>query len=73
MEFYAGHVEDRCAVHLTSRSFLVEALCGEVVTHHGEPVGATICAECHVLAVESGGVATDWTVVGETQVLRLAA
>jgi hypothetical protein len=73
VEFYAGHVEGMRIVHLTTRSFLVESLCGETVGVDGEPESAVICEECHALAVAAGGDPEAWTVVVAVNELRVAA
>lgn len=73
MEFYACHVEGRRAVHLTSRSFLTEAMCGELATLDGEADCAVICADCHALALEAGGDPESWVVELAVIELRIAA
>ncbi len=60
MEFYAGHTEGSRIVHLTARSFLVEALCGEPVDLDGEPDIAVICEDCDRLGREADGDPGEW-------------
>ena len=60
VEFYAGHIEGSRLVHLTVRSFLVEALCGEPVHLDGEPDLAVICEDCDGLGREAGGDPAEW-------------
>ena len=60
-------------VHLTAYSFVVEALCGEAIEFDGEPDGAIICADCHALALESGGDSEAWVVEVDELELRAAA
>ena len=71
MELYAGHTEESRIVHLTSRSFLVEALCGEPVHLDGEPDIAVICEDCDRLGREAGGDPGEW--VTEVSVVELRA
>jgi hypothetical protein len=73
VEFYSGHVEGMRIVHLTTRSFLVESLCGETVGLDGEPESAVICEDCHSLAVAAGGDPESWLVTLEIIELRAAA
>jgi len=74
VEFYAGHVEGSRIVHLTARSFLVEALCGEPACLDGEPDIAVICEECDRLGREAGGDPGTWVAEATVRVeLRLAA
>ena len=72
MEFYAGHTEESRIVHLTARSFLVEALCGEPLQLDGEPDIAVICEDCDRLGREAGGDPAEW-VVGATVRVELRA
>lgn len=72
MDYHAGHVEGTRIVHLTERSFLVEALCGEAVAIDGEPDVAVICEDCHALAVGAGGDPAAWVVLRAVE-LRAAA
>ena len=74
MEFYAGHNEGSQIVHLTARSFLVEALCGEPVHLDGEPDIAVICEDCDRLGREAGGDPGEWITEAAVRVeLRAAA
>ena len=72
MDYHPGHVDDTRIVHLTERSFLVEALCGEAVGSDGEPDVAIICEDCHALAVAAGGDPAAWVVLPVVE-LRAAA
>ena len=61
-------------VHLTTRSFLVEALCGEPVHLDGEPDIAVICEDCDRLGREAGGDPGEWVTGAAVRVeLRAAA
>jgi hypothetical protein len=60
VEFYPGHTEGSRVVHLTARSFLVEALCGGPVQLDGEPDIAVICEDCDRLGREAGGDPGEW-------------
>ena len=60
VEFYAGHTEGSRIVHLTARSFLVEALCGEFAHLDAEPDIAVICEDCDRLGREAGGDPGEW-------------
>ena len=74
VEFYAGHNEGSRIVHLTARSFLVEALCGESVRLDGEPDIAVICEDCLRVGREAGGDPGDWVTEAAVRVeLRAAA
>lgn len=74
VEFYAGHIEGSRIVHLTARSFLVEALCGEAACLDGEPDIAVICEECDKLGREAGGDPGTWVAEATVRVeLRVAA
>lgn len=74
MEFYAGHTEGSRIVHLTARSFFVEALCGEPVALDGEPDIAVICEDCDRLGREAGGDPDEWVTAAAVRVeLRAAA
>lgn len=74
VEFYAGHIEGSRVVHLTARSFLVEALCGEAVQLDGEPDIAVICEDCDHLGREAGGDPGEWVTDAAVRVeLRAAA
>jgi hypothetical protein len=74
VEFYAGHAEGSRIVHLTARSFLVEALCGEPVHFDGEPDIAVICEDCDRLGREAGGDTGAWVTGAAVRVeLRAAA
>jgi hypothetical protein len=72
VDYCPGHVEGTQIVHLTERSFLVEALCGETVGSDGEPDVAVICEDCHALAVAAGGDPAAWVVLPVVE-LRAAA
>jgi hypothetical protein len=74
VEFYAGHTEGSRIVHLTARSFFVEALCGEPVGLDGEPDIAVICEDCDRLGREAGGDPDEWVTAAAVRVeLRAAA
>ena len=74
MEFYAAHTDGSRIVHLTARSFLVEALCGELVHLDGEPDLAVICEDCDRLGREAGGDRSQWVTDAAIRVeLRAAA
>lgn len=74
VEFYAAHTEGSRIVHLTERSFLVEALCGEPVHLDGEPDIAVICENCNRLGREAGGDPGEWVSGAAVRVeLRAAA
>lgn len=74
VQFYAGHTEGSRIVHLTVRSFLVEALCGAPVEMDGEPDIAVICEECDRLGREAGGDPAEWLAGVTVRVeLRVAA
>ena len=74
MEFYTACTEGTRVVHLTSRSFLVEALCGEPVHLDGEPDIAVICEDCDRLGREAGGDPDEWVTEAAIDVeLRAAA
>ena len=73
VNFYAGHIEGTRVVHLTARSFLVEAVCGEIVGFDGEPEIPVMCDECHSLAVAGGGDPSAWVVISDSVELRIAA
>ena len=72
MDYHPGHVDGTRIVHLTERSFLVEALCGEIVGIEGEPDVAIICDDCHALAMGAGGDPAAWVVLQVVE-LREAA
>ena len=72
VEFYAGHTEGSRIVHLTARSFLVEALCGEPVHLDGEPDIAVICEDCDRLGREADGDPDEW-VRGAAVIVELRA
>lgn len=73
MDVYPGHLDGTRVVHLTTRSFLLEAVCGVSVELDGEPDGAVICEECDALAAEAGGDPTLWVVLPRPDELRAAA
>ena len=74
VEFYAAHTDGSRIVHLTARSFLVEALCGELVHLDGEPDLAVICEDCDRLGREAGGDRSQWVTDAAIRVeLRAAA
>jgi hypothetical protein len=74
VEFYAGQTEGSRVVHLTAHSFLVEALCGELVHLNGEPDIAVICEDCDRLGREAGGDPGQWVTEATVRVeLRAAA
>jgi hypothetical protein len=74
VEFHAGHNEGSRIVHLTARSFFVEALCGEPVYLDGEPDIAVICEHCDRLGREAGGDPGAWVTAATVRVeLRAAA
>lgn len=74
VEFYAGHTEGSRVVHLTARSFLIEALCAERVHLDGEPDLAVICEDCDRLGREAGGDRGEWVTNAAVRVkLRAAA
>jgi hypothetical protein len=74
MELYAGHTGESRIVHLTTHSFLVEALCGEPVHLDGEPDVAVICEDCDRLGREAGGDHAEWVTGTAIRVeLRAAA
>ena len=74
VEFYTGHAEGSRIVHLTARSFIVEALCGESVHLDGEPDLAVICEDCDRLGRETGGDPDEWVTGVPVRVeLRAAA
>ena len=74
MELYAGHIDGSRVVHLTARSFLVEALCGVPVYLDGEPDIAVICERCDHLGREAGGDPGEWVAEATVRVeLRVAA
>ena len=73
MEFFAGHLENARFVHLSARSFFVDALCGETVAFDGEPDVAVVCEECHVLGLGAGGDPESWVVEVPAVGLREAA
>jgi hypothetical protein len=70
VDYCPGHADGTRVVHLTARSFLFEALCGETVGVDGEPDVAVICEDCHALAVGAGGDPASWVVL---QVVELRA
>ena len=72
VELDARHIEGSRIVHLTVRSFLAEALCGEPVQRNGEPDIALICEDCDRLGREAGGDPAEW-VVGATVRIELRA
>ena len=72
-EVHPAHIEGSRTVHLTAYSFVLEALCGQAIEFDGEPDGASICAECHALALESGGDSETWVVEVDVIGLRAAA
>ena len=73
VELHGGHVEGLRVVHLTQRSFVNEAFCGELVVCDGEPDLAVICGDCHALAIEAGGDPASWVVELPVVELRAAA
>jgi hypothetical protein len=74
VEFFAGHIDGSRVVHLTARSFFVEALCGEPVHLDGEPDIAVICEECDQLGRDAGGDPGEWVAEATVRVeLRAAA
>ena len=73
MRFYAGHTEGSRVVHLTARSFLVEALCGEPVHLDGEPDVAVICEDCDRLGREADGDPGEWVSGADVRVELSAA
>ena len=73
VEFYAGHTEGSRVVHLTARSFLVEALCGEPVHLDGEPDLAVICEDCDRLGREADGDPCEWVSGADVRVELPAA
>lgn len=74
VEFHPGHVECSRIVHLTARSFLMDALCGESVHLDGEPDIAVICEDCDRLGGEVGGDPGEWVTDAAVRVeLRAAA
>ena len=73
MEFYGGHLPNTRIVHLTARSFLLEAICGEPVEFDGEPECPVICEDCHAAALEAGGEPSSWMVELAVLELRPAA
>ena len=74
MEFYVGHTEGSRIVHLTARSFLVDALCGEPIHLDGGPDIPVICEDCDRLGRESGGDPDEWVTDASVRVeLRAAA
>jgi hypothetical protein len=74
VEFYAGHIDGSRIVHLTTHSFLVEALCGESVHLDGEPDIAVICEDCDRLGREASGDPGEWVSGAAVRVeLRAAA
>ena len=72
MEFYAGYTEGSRVVHLTARSFIVEALCGESVHLDGEPDLAVICEDCDRLGREADRDPGEW-VRGAPVIVELRA
>ena len=73
VRFYAGHTEGSRVVHLTARSFLVEALCGEPVHLDGEPDVAVICEDCDRLGREADGDPGEWVSGADVRVELSAA
>ncbi len=49
VDFDPGYFADSRVVHLTRSSLLTDALCGELLTFHGEPDLAVICEQCNRL------------------------
>jgi len=60
MQLAAGHNESSSTLHLTHTSLLAEALCGEEVSHHGEPELALICERCLAEADAAGADVSLW-------------
>lgn len=58
--FQSGHVEDDHVVHLTHTTLMVEAICGELITHHGAPHEPVACESCLEIVVELGLDVTEW-------------
>ena len=55
-----GHIDGDRVVHLTHTTLMVEAVCGEPITHHGQPHDAVACSACFEIVLELGLDATEW-------------
>jgi hypothetical protein len=69
-----AHTDGLTVVHLTHTALVHEGICGEPVTHHGEPDLATICDDCLTFALALGEDVSVWYRVAEEPIeLRIAA
>lgn len=60
MLLVTAHTDGLAIVHLTHTTLVHEGICGESVTHHGEPDVATICEACLALALALGEDVSLW-------------
>lgn len=74
MLLVTAHSDGLTIVHLTHTTLVHEGICGELVTHHGEPDLATICEDCLAAALSLGKDVSMWYRIAEEPTeLRIAA
>jgi hypothetical protein len=68
-----AHTDGLAVVHLTHTTLVHEGVCGEPVTHHGEPDLAVICEDCLAAALALDEDVSLWYRVTEEPIELLIA